>query len=283
VGSALASGMTKLELGRFGVALGPQEGSAFIDAVGEIESLGYSTLWLSGGSLERLDQIRDLVRATKAIKVVPGILSVSKFPAADVAALYAELESSHPGRFVVGLGGHYGPKPVEAIGAYLDQLDASSPGVPASSRVLAALGPRMLRLARDRAAGAYPFLVDPSYTASARALLGPDSFLSVLQMVTLETDAERARSIVREPLGFLSKLPGYNANLRRSGYAAEEIDALGDDFVDALGAWGTAEAVVARLRAHLDAGADQVVLNPITGSYDLPLANLREYAAALEL
>ncbi|MBM7783452.1 TIGR03620 family F420-dependent LLM class oxidoreductase [Tenggerimyces flavus] len=274
--------MTKLELGRIGVALGPQEGSAFVDAVLEIEALGYSTLWLSGGSLERLGQISDLVRATSTIKVVPGILSVSKFSAASVAALYAELESSHPGRYVVGLGGHYGPRPIEAIGAYLDELD-SSPGVPASARVLAALGPKMLGLARDRAAGAYPFLVDPAYTASARAGLGPDSFLAVLQMATLETDAERARSIVREPLGFLSKLPGYHANLLRQGYSAEEIDGLSDRLVDAVGAWGTAETIAGRLREHLDAGADQVVLNPITGSYDLPLPYLREYAAALGL
>lgn len=273
--------MTKLELGRFGVALGPQEGSAFVDAVLEIESLGYSTLWLSGGSIERLSQISDLVRATSTIKVVPGILSVSKFAADEVATLYADLESSHPGRFVVGLGGHYGPKPVEAIGAYLDRLDSSSPGVPSSGRMLAALGPRMLRLARDRSAGAYPFLVDTSYTASARELLGPDSFLAVLQMVTLEPDASKARSIVREPLGFLSKLPGYHANLLRLGYSAEEIEGVTDRLVDAVGAWGTAEAVAGRLREHLAAGADQVVLNPITGSYDLPLPYLREYAAAL--
>lgn len=275
--------MTKLELGRIGVALGPQEGSAFVDAVLEIEALGYSTLWLSGGSLERLEQISDLVRATSTIKIVPGILSVSKFSADSVAALYAELESSHPGRFVVGLGGHYGPKPVAAIGAYLDELDSSSPGVPASARVLAALGPKMLELSRDRAAGAYPFLVDTAYTASARAVLGPDSFLAVLQMVTLEPDAARARAIVREPLGVLSKLPGYHANLLRLGYSAEEIDGLSDRFVDAVGAWGSAEVVAGRLREHLSAGADQVVLNPITGSYDLPLPYLREYAAALEL
>jgi probable F420-dependent oxidoreductase len=177
----------------------------------------------------------DVIQATNTLKVATGILSVDKFSPLEVAATYAGLEADHPGRFVVGLGGAHGPKPLATLNSFLDQLDA----VPVERRVLAALGPRMLRLARDRAAGAYPFLVTPDYTAEARKILGEDRLLAVQQLIVVETDADRARAIARESLAFLSKVPGYAANLTRMGFSADEIGNLDDRLVNAVAAWGT--------------------------------------------
>ena len=125
-----------------------------MEAARAAEELGYPAIWLSGGPLPGLQTIVDLVGATTSIKFVSGILAVVKYSAADVSTTYAALEASAPGRFTVGLGGAHGPKPLATLNAYLDEVD-----VPVERRVLAALGPRMLELARDRSAGAYPFLI----------------------------------------------------------------------------------------------------------------------------
>jgi probable F420-dependent oxidoreductase len=130
------------------------------------ETLGFATLWRSG-NLPMLDAA---VRATTTIPVATGIVAVSVVPAADVVSTYARLERDHPGRFIVGLGGARTAHPLATLNAYLDTLDTA--GVPAGRRMLAALGPNMLALARGRAAGAYPYLVTPSYVADARAALG---------------------------------------------------------------------------------------------------------------
>src|SRR5262249_23030592 len=146
-----------------------------------------------------LPLISRVVRATRQIQVASGILPVDAVSAATVAAGYADLESTNPGRFLVGLGGAHGPQPLQTLNAYLDALDASVPGVAASARVLAALGPRMLALARDRSAGAYPFLVTPDYTQTARSILGDGKLLAVLLMVVPESDPLHARSLARQP------------------------------------------------------------------------------------
>ncbi len=129
------------------------------DAAVELERLGYPAIWLRGGELDALGQIADVVRATRHVRVSTGIISVDRFDHDSVAGLYTDLEGTHPGRFVVGLGGAHGPNPLQTLNLYLDALDAS---VPRTSRVMAALGSRMLALARDRAAGAFPVLVTPS-------------------------------------------------------------------------------------------------------------------------
>jgi probable F420-dependent oxidoreductase len=126
-----------------------------------LEQLGYATIWPAGPSISGFEQVREVVAATRTVPIASGIISVDRFDAADVAAGYAQIEQTYPGRFVVGLGGAHGPKPLRMLSSYLDALDAGSPPVPASARVLAALGPRMLQLARERAAGAYPLLVTP--------------------------------------------------------------------------------------------------------------------------
>jgi probable F420-dependent oxidoreductase len=253
--------MTSLAFGPFGITTGLTSAPDSLAAAAAAEELGYPAIWLSGGPLPGLQTITDLIEATRSIRFVSGILSVDSYPAEDVTAAYQALEAAHPGRFTVGLGGAHGAKPLGRLTEYLDQLD----GVPVEHRLLAALGPRMLELARARTSGAYPFLITPVYTSEARALLGPDKLLAVSHMVVATTDAERARAIAREPLGFFTGIPGYAASLRRQGFSDATQAELPDEMVDALVAWGTPSQIAAKLREHHAAGADHVAINVLTG------------------
>jgi probable F420-dependent oxidoreductase len=264
----------KIDLGRIGVASSPAEP----DAAVELDRLGYATIWLRGGQLDSLDQIADVVRATEHARIATGIIPVDRFDHDSVAGLYTELEATHPGRFVVGLGGAHGPKPLQTLNAYLDALDA----VPPTSRVMAALGPRMLALARDRAAGAFPVLVTPEYTAWARSELGDDTTLAIDQIVVLDKDPERARQIARAPVGQLAGLPSYTANLHRMGFTNDEITGLSERLVDGIVAWGDVDAITARVSEHEHAGADHVALIVTTDPPDRVTADeWRQLASAL--
>lgn len=260
-------GVRNLGIGPIGIATGLDSSPASLAAAVAVEELGYPTLWLSGGALPGLRTVVDLVRATSTLKIATGILSVDTYSPADVAATYAGIEAEQPGRFLVGLGGAHGPRPLATLKSFLDQLDAvpRQAAVSQEARILAALGPRMLELARDRTAGAYPVLVTPEYTAQARTILGDDRTLAVQQFAVVETDADRARAMAREPIAFLSKVPGYAANLARMGFSADEIDRLDDRLVDALTAWGDPSAIAARVAEHHEAGADHVSINVLTG------------------
>jgi probable F420-dependent oxidoreductase len=248
--------MPKIELGRVGAVLNPGDGDAFIGTAVELDELGYPTIWLSGGELHSLSQIADAVRATSRARIATSIISVDRFPADQVAALYSELAASHPGRFVAGLGGAHGANPLQTLTEYLARLDQ----VPQQDRVLAALGPKMLDLAREHAAGALPVLITPDRTAAIRSHLGDATTLAVDQLAVVETDPARARAIARGPLGFLGKVPAYQASFRRMGFTDEEITGLADRLVDALVPWGDAAAVATAVRAQLQAGADHVAL-----------------------
>jgi probable F420-dependent oxidoreductase len=266
----------KIELGRIGAVVSPGD-SGFIDTAVQLEDLGYQTIWLTGGPLQSLSQVADVVRATKRARVASAIISVDRFGADEVSALFADLEVAHPGRFVVGLGGAHGPNPLQTLTAYLDRLET----VPVTARVLAALGPRMLDLARDRAAGAFPVLVTPGYTASARSRLG-DTALAVSQLVVVETDPQRARAVARGSIGFLGSLPAYQASFRRMGFSDEEIAELGDRLVDAVVPWGDADAAASAITRQLQAGADHVAVNVIAdASQATSLGPWRELADRL--
>jgi probable F420-dependent oxidoreductase len=226
-----------------------------IAVAAELEELGYDTLWLAGGQGNNLPQITEVVRGTSRIQVASGILSVDRVPSAAVASAYTELPA---GRFVVGLGGAHGARPLATLGDYLDEIEDV---VPPSARILSALGPRMLELARDRASGAYPYLVTTDYVASAREILGAGPQLAVLMNVVAETDVAAVRESVRGgSLKFLAGVPGYAANFRRMGFTDADIADRSDRLVDGLTVWGDFDAVVERLREYRAAGADQVVL-----------------------
>jgi probable F420-dependent oxidoreductase len=218
--------------------------------------------------------------------VATGIVNMWSTPAEEAAAGYRRLNDAHGGRFLLGAGiGHREQdqayrSPYETIVDYLDRLDAE--GVPAEGRVLAALGPKVLRLAAERAAGAHPYLTTPEHTRSAREILGAGPLLAPEQKVVLEPDPGRARAIAREALGRYLVLRNYVASFERLGFTAEDFAGGGSDaLVDALVAHGDAAAVAARLAAHLEAGADNVAVQVLTEPGGDPRPALRSIAEAL--
>ena len=270
--------MAKIELGAIGGTVGPGSGDAFVADIVELEQLGYSTVWLTGGQTESLDQIAAAVRGTERVLIAGGIIAVSRFPAADVLALHADLAATHPGRLVVGLGGAHGPKPFDTLNAYLDDL---APVIPASEIVLAALGPRMLGLARDRASGAFPVLVTPEFVSQARATLGDETTLAIDQLVVVDDDPARARATARQPLGFLGTMPAYQANFRRMGFTEEEISGQADRLVDALVPWGDPEKIAAHVEALQAAGADHVAVSVVAAPGGSVVDGYRQLAGPL--
>jgi probable F420-dependent oxidoreductase len=244
--------MPKLDLGPIGAGLNPG------DDVREVEDLGFDAAWFSGGPLQDLSQLGDAVRSTERIKIGSGIIAVDRFGADAAKAFYADLEESHPGRFIAGLGGAHGAKPLRTLNAYLDELDGH---VPVERRALAALGPRMLELARDRTAGAYPFLVTPEYVTQARAVLGADTSLVIGLFVFPVNDRATAKELAGPSLSFLSQAGGYRTNFQRQGFTDDDIDQVADHFFDAIVTWGDPDKIAARAQEYLRAGADQVAVN----------------------
>ena len=238
------------------------EPARIADAAVELEALGYTVLWVpdvGGPVFEALDRLLD---ATSTITVATGILNIWQHAAADVAAWWAALPEERQGRVLLGLGVSHGPligerwgRPIASMNDFLDELDGA--GLPVERRCLAALGPRMLELARRRSAGAHPYLVTPEHTAQARAALGGGG-LYVEQGVVLEQDAETARGIARAALQVYLGLPNYVNNWKRLGFTDDDVATASDRLVDALVAWGDVDAVNARLEAHRRAGADHV-------------------------
>lgn len=280
--------MSQLNLGRFGVwtfgAPTPEQAAA-------IETLGYGAVWPGGSPAGDLAFVEPLLAATEKLQVATGIVNVWTAPAAQVAESYHRIEAAYPGRFVLGVGiGHPEHtkeyrKPYDVLVEYLDELDAA--GVPVARRVVAALGPKVLRLAADRSAGAHPYLTTPEHTAEARALIGPDAFLAPEHKVVL-TDgsaeaAEEARAIGRQTVDFYLNLSNYLNNWRRLGFSEDDIAKPGSDaLIDAVVAHGTPDAIAARLTEHLDAGADHVTIQ-VLGGWDKLVPTLTALAGPLGL
>ena len=254
--------MSELGLGSVGVALTVSD--TYLEEAAEVERLGYSAVWLPGGQIDTLERLADLVGATTAVPVGASIISLDVYSAPQVSGLYARVEETTPDRLIAGLGGPQKPRPIKALHAFLDQLDQADPPVPAQRRLLAALGPRKLELARDRAAGAIVLLVTPAYLGTARQILGGQRALVVDQMVVAGTDPERARQTARRPLGFLSRLPGYAASFARMGFTDADITQVSDRLVDDLIIWGSPETIITRIGQQLAAGADHIVLHVLS-------------------
>jgi probable F420-dependent oxidoreductase len=242
----------------------------YLGEAAQLERLGYAAIWLPGGQIDGLHRITDVLAATQTVPVASAIISPDVYPASAVSELYAELEETEPGRFIVGLGASQQPRSLGPLHDYLDELDKAQPAVPAARRVLAALGPRKLAIARDRCAGALPLLVTPAYTAAARHALGAEAALIVEQFVVLDSDPARARESARGPLRFLAQVGGYTANFTRMGFTDADIAELSNCLVDHLVIWGDADTIAARVTKHLAAGADQVVLSILGGQPGQP-------------
>ncbi|WP_328885633.1 LLM class F420-dependent oxidoreductase [Streptomyces sp. NBC_00316] len=281
-------------IGRYGVwtaalhASDSARATEVVEAAAELEELGYGALWLGTSGVE--DAAR-LIDATATITVATGILSIWRYEAEDTAARWSALETAHPGRFLLGLGVSHAKlaekyeRPYAAMNNYLDALDAA--GVPADRRVLAALGPRMLGLARDRAAGAHPYLVTPEHTAQAREKLGKGPLLAPEFTVVLEADPDRARAAARQMLALYLQLPNYTDSWLRLGFTEDDFASGGSDrLVDTLIGWGDEQRVRERIDAFLDAGADHVAVQALATDGDRgapPREDWRRLAAALEL
>jgi probable F420-dependent oxidoreductase len=278
-----------IDVGRIGIWLRAYQRSEaeLVTAAKELERLGYSAIWL-GGAAGDLQAAEAMLAATDRIVVATGIVSIWNISAAELAANHARVSAAHPGRFLLGIGashraavGERYQRPYGALVSYLDELDAA--GVPENERALAALGPKVLRLSAERSLGAHPYLVTPDYIRTARETLGTGPLLATEQKVVLDQDPARARQTGRAAVAnpYL-RLPNYLNNLRRSGFDdADFADDGSDRLIDALVAGPDVESATARVRAHLDAGADHVCLQVVTADGALPLGEWETLAGSL--
>ena len=278
-----------VQLGQIGAWFNPRyDDDTRTEFVIQAEELGYPTAWLGGGraSISDLSLVERVLDETATITVATAIVNMWTNDPADIAESYQRIAARHGDRFLLGIGiGHPESittyrQPYATMVDYLDQLDAG--GVPGDRRILAALGPRALRLAADRTLGTHPYLVVPDHTREARQLLGPDVAIAPEHKVVAETDADIARSIGRPFVAdpYL-RLQNYTNNLRRYGYTDDDINDGGSDrLIDALVLHGTIDAIATGLRAHLDAGADHVAIQVLTAGND-PMPGYQQLAQTL--
>ncbi len=247
------------------------------DIAAELEALGYTALWVPDVGGDVFGAVGNLLGATTTATVATGILNLWMHTPDETAAKHAELTDAHGSRFLVGIGVSHGPfidrvkqpgtyqKPLAQMAAYLDGLDAADPPLAPSDRALAALGPKMLELARTRTAGVHPYLVTPEHSRIAREAVGPDAIVATEQGVVLDTDPASARATARLHVNGYLQLPNYANNWKRLGFTDDDIAGGGSDrLVDALVAWGDEEAIKARVREHRDAGASHVCIQVLT-------------------
>jgi len=292
----------RTSLGRVGVwsfALETQPAGDEREAAAEIESLGYPAIWIpeSTDSREAFSHAAWLLSSTQRAVIATGIANIWARDAVAAANGARMLADAYPSRFVLGLGVSHAPSvanrgaeyrgPYTRMRRYLDEMDRAESTAPEPlvqpGIMLAALGPRMLELAAERTHGAHPYFVPVEHTAFARARLGPEPVLAVEQTVVLEADAAEARRVARRFAADYFALPNYANNLRRMGYTASDVSGLGSDrAVDAVIAWGDVDRIASRVREHLQAGADHVCLQVVSGDEeDVGLDALRDLADAV--
>ncbi|MDH6570096.1 putative F420-dependent oxidoreductase [Streptomyces sp. SAI-117] len=256
------------------------------EAAAELEELGFGAIWLGGSSSAA--NAAPLLEATSRVVVGTSIQSIWDHEAEAAAVSHTDLNAAHSGRFVLGLGVSHAKlaeqyrRPYSALVSYLDALDGA--GAPAEGRVLAALGPRTIELARDRAAGSIPYLITADQTARSRELLGDTPLLAPELKVVLESDPARARTLARDCLAIYLGLPNYTDNFLRNGFTEDDFkDGGSDRLVDAVFAWGSDDRIRARVDEFIAAGADHVALQVVDGGtrYDLPRQAWRRLAALL--
>lgn len=248
-----------------------------------IERLGYAALWIGGSPDDDLVDPERCLDQTESLIVATGIVNIWRADARVTAASYHRLEERHPGRFLLGIGsGHPEAdparhRPLAALNEFLDVLDDA--GVPRQRRVLAALGPKTLRLAAKRSLGAHPFLTPPRHTRWAREILGPDAFLAPEQMVVARDAAAEARSLARAHLGPYLGRSNYRGMLTAAGFTQLDVADRGSDaLVDAITPWGGPSRIARAIDAQLDAGADHVCLQVLPSDED-PISILEAVAS----
>jgi len=263
------------------------------EAAAELDGLGYSALWIPDVGGDVLGAVEVLLESAPVTTVATGILNIWMQDANDVSRRRAAWSDSWKSRFLLGLGVSHAPlidhgnpgryqRPYSKMVEYLDALDAADHPVPRAARVLAALRPKMLGLARDRAAGIHPYFVPSEHVRAAREIVGPDATIGVELAVVLDTDASSARATARRHTAIYTTLPNYTNNLRNFGYDdADFADAGSDRLVDAIVAWGDLDAVARRVAEMQDAGANHVCIQVIRADDEPPTREWRELAGAL--
>ena len=266
--------------GSFGLGVTPDDAE-------QIEALGYGAVWVGGSPPAELDWVEPILEKTTTLQGATGIVNIWPAAPGPVAESFHRIDKAYPGRFLLGIGvGHPESlteyrKPIDVLNDYLDKLDEY--GVPKQRRVVAALGPRVLKLSAQRSAGAHPYLTTPEHTAQARELIGPSAFLAPEHKVVLTTDADKARAIGRKALDIYLGLTNYVSNWKRLGFTDDDVRRPGSDkLVDAFVAYGTTEDVARRLTQHIDAGANHVTIQ-VLGGPDRRIPTLAELAGPLGL
>jgi probable F420-dependent oxidoreductase len=263
------------------------------DLASELDELGYSALWIPDVGGDVLGAVDTLLGATKRSVIATGILNIWMHEPSEVSAHRAAWSDDWKARFLLGLGASHQPlidhnnpgrynKPYSKMVEYLDGLDATDAPYPADDRVLAALGPRMLKLAADRTAGAHPYFVPAEHVAVAREILGADAIVAVEQAVVIDSNPSSARETARKHTAVYTNLPNYTNNLRQFGYGDDDFANAGSDrLVDAIVAWGSLDTIAARVQAMRDAGASHVCIQVMRPDDEVPLPEWRELATAL--
>jgi probable F420-dependent oxidoreductase len=273
-----------MQLGQIGIWQSRNKGAADV-IVGAVEDLGYGALWLGGSP--SVEQARVYVEAGRTLPVITGILNVWQHDPADVARDHAKLSADHPDRFILGIGiGHPEAtsdytRPLKTMREFFDGLDAAETPVPKDQRLAAALGPKMLDLAKERSLGTHPYFIDAQHTRFARERLGDGALVAPEVAVVVEEDPETARRHARAYAKLYLGLSNYTKNLLDFGYTERDIENGGSDrLVDTVIPHGSPEAIAEAVRTHLDAGADHVCLQPL-GHGPEPLEDFRALAKAL--
>lgn len=267
------------------------------EAIAQVEEMGYGAVWVPEAVIrEPFASTALLLSATKKMVLATGIASLHARTAQTMQAGWKTLTEAFPDRFLLGIGVSHAPmvqgvhkgnydKPYSTMVEYLDAMDAgiyfAAAPTTTPQRVLAALGPKMLKLAAERGAGAHPYFTPVEHTAFARETMGSGALLAPELAVVLETDATKAREIARKYMTTYTRLPNYTNNLKRFGFTEDEITHQEDRLVDAIVAWGSIDTVTAAVKGHLDAGADHVCIQVLTDKTGtLPMREWQDLADA---
>ncbi|NDH63503.1 MAG: TIGR03620 family F420-dependent LLM class oxidoreductase [Alphaproteobacteria bacterium] len=267
-----------MKLGRLGVWYSTDKlnGQQLADLMQVVERAGYASFWYpESRGYESMSLAAYLLSKSSKLMIGSSIANIYARDAFTAQRAMVSLNNFYGGRFILGLGvshipmveglrGHRYDKPLGAMRAYLDGIHKGLPAGDEAPVMVAALGPKMLALSAEKSMGAVPYNVTPAHTAKAAAILGPKKALAVEQKVTLETDPVRARALGRKELARYMGLPNYRNNWLREGFSEAELaDGGSDRFIDAMVLWGDAATVKKRLRAHFEAGATHVCLQPV--------------------
>jgi probable F420-dependent oxidoreductase len=288
-------GITPGRLGIFAGSLSGQPATVQREVAVEIERLGFGTLWY-GESVgrEAFVQAAIYLSATSSLVVASGIANIWARDPMAMAAGGRAISEAWPNRFILGIGvshapsvalrGHDYARPFSAMRDYLDRIGQApwrGPQAPLPPIVLAALGPRMVGLAAERTAGAYPYFTTAEHIRQVRELLGPEPFLVSDLPVVLAAGREEARALGDAHTGRYLRLDNYRNNLLRVGWTPDQLEPPGSDALfDAVVAWGDVAAIRERVNGLFSAGADQVALNLVTKDPTVPyLSELRTLAA----